>query len=511
MKKLISAFFILCAALLQGQTVDDVGLFQNRNLHGSPRFSAMGGAFTALGNDPSSYAINPAGAAVNRHSALSFSLGFNDYRGNYNQFYNTEGTQANFNVLFENFGINLMMNKDGEDRFSLAITTTKLADFNRNFNIDGVFNEYTLGEYWADRFENVNTDFISDDAFAAWDSYLLVSDSTGAIIPDGFAYGEVVNNQLVANSTLRYVANQDGSLNETNIVLALDKGHKWYYGLSFGIPTLNFRREEFITEYNLPFSNDPTYSAREYTYRRLNDINASGFNLKLGIIYKPIDEIRIAASYQSPSWYTVNQNYEVDVTTSFNQEPEPGVGTFVEGSTITSGNYSYRLRTPAIYRAGIASVIGKFLILSVDYQFQNQSNQRLYTNNNSIGIDESFLQSEYQPALNTMYRTSRHTLSAGLEVKLNNFFIRGGYRQDESIYRDEFINTTAGGLQAISGGIGYRRGPWTFDLSLVNSQRNRNYALYRGLDPNNEAFEVLDDLGMQEVTNNIIAGVSVKF
>jgi len=511
MKKLLSLLLVFGGSLAYAQTVDDVELFQNRNLHGSPRFTAMGGAFSALGNNPSSYTLNPAGAAVNRHSNLSFSLGFNDYAGDYSNFYNTNGFQRNFNVLFENVGLNLMLNKDGEDRFSLAFSTTKLADFNRNFNIDGLNNEYTLGEYWADRWQNVNTDFISDDAFAAWDAYLLVSDSTGAILPDGFAYGDLDNNnQLVANSTMRYTMNQDGSMNETNIVLALDKGHKWYYGLSFGIPTVNFRREEFITEYNLPNSNPP-YSANEYTYRRLNDIYGAGFNMKLGFIYNPIDEIRIAASYQSPSWYTINQNYEVDVTTSFNQEPEPGVGTFVEGSTIATGQYSYRLRTPAIYRAGLASVIGKFLILSVDYQYQSQDNQRLYTNNNSFGIDESFLQTEYQPDLDNMYRSARHTLAAGLEVKLSKFFIRGGYRQDESVYKEEFVDNTAGGLQAYSGGFGYNSGPWSFDISYIHSVRDRSYALYRGVDANNEAFEVLDDLDMREVTTNIVAGISVKF
>lgn len=510
MKKSILALLVFSSSLVLGQTVDDVELFQNRNLHGSPRFTGMGGAFTALGNDHSSYTLNPAGAAVNRHSDLSFSMGFNSYEGNYRDFYGRGGQQEDFNLIFENFGLNIMLNKKGKNRFSIAFSTNRLANYNRNFSINGIANNYTLGQYWADRWQGVNVDLISDDAYAAWDAYLLVSDSASNIIPNGFAYGEFINNELVANSEMRYTLNQDGSLNESNIVLALDRGQKWYYGLSFGIPTLNYRREEFITEAKLPNDNPP-FSANEYTYRRLNDISATGFNLKLGFIYTPIDEIRIAASYQSPSWYTVSQNYEVDVTSSFNQEPEPGVGTFVEGSTLATGLYSYRLRTPAIYRAGIASVIKKFLILSFDYQYQSQDRQRLYTNNNSFGIEESFLQNEYQPDLESSYRSNRHTFAAGLEIKIKNFFLRGGYRQDEAVYKDEIINTTAGSMQAISGGIGYRNGPWGFNLSMVNSSRDRNYALYRGIDPNGESFEVLDDLSMEEVSTNFIAGISVKF
>lgn len=509
MKKLIGAF-LLISSISYGQTVDDVELFQNRNLHGSPRFTAMGGAFMALGNDHSAYAINPAAAAVNRHSDLSFSFGFNDYTGSYNDFYNTNGNQRNFNLLFENVGLNLMLDKDSENRFSLAFSTTKLADFNRSFALDGLANDYTLGEYWADRYQGVNIDNISNDAYAAWDAFLLVSDGNDLIIPDGFAYGDSVGGMLRANSTLRYAFNQTGSFNETNIVLAMDRGHKWYYGLSFGIPTLNFRREEFITEYNLPNS-APPYSANEYTFRRLNDIYGSGFNMKLGFIYRPIDELRIAASYQSPSWYTVNQFYEVDVAASFNQEPEPGVGTFRQGSILETGQYSYRLRTPAIYRAGLSSVLGKFLILSVDYQFQNQNNQRLYTNNGSFNIDPGVLVSQYQADIDGFYRSQRHTLAAGLELRLKQVFLRAGYRQDESVYRDDLISITAGGLQAISGGIGYKSGPWSFDLSYINSNRDRNYALYRGLDGNDQAFEVLEDLEMTELTHNVVVGVSLKF
>ncbi len=510
MKKLIAFLFITSFLPLQAQTVDDVELFQNRNLHGTPRFVAMGGAFSALGNDHSAYGINPAAAAVNRHSDIGFSLGFNDYTGDYTNFYNTNGIQRDFEVNFENFGINLMMNKNGDTRFSIAFSTNRLADYTRNISIAGLANDYTLGQYWADRYQNQSVDFIDDDAFAAWDSYLLVSDPNDFILPDGFAYGELIDGQLVANSTLRYDLNQNGSFNDNNIVLALDQGHKWYYGLSFGIPTLNFRREEFITESNLN-SSDPPYSANQYTFRRLNDIFANGFNLKLGVIYRPIEELRIAASYQSPSWFTVNQFNEVDVTTSFNLEPEPGVGTFAASRIVESGQYVYRLRTPAIYRAGLASVINKFLVLSLDYQYQNQNNQSLYTNSRSFGIDQGLLRSDFQPDLDNMYRINRHTVAAGAEVRINKVFLRGGYRVDQSVYRDEFVNNTAGGLQTFSGGIGFKSGRWGFDVAYVNSQQDRNYVLYRGLSENNEVFEVLDDLDMTEITHNIVLGINLKF
>jgi hypothetical protein len=509
MKKLALLLLSICGGLLQAQTPDDVELFQLRNVHGTPRFTAMGGAFTALGNDPSAYAINPASSAVNLHSDLSFSLGFNDRSGNYSNFYNQSGTERNLNVIFENVGLNLILNPDSKNRFSLAFSTTKLADFDRNFNISQVNNNYTLGEYWSEISQGQHIDDISWDAYAAWQSYLLVSQND-TILENGFAYGEVVNGEIIANSDLSYSFNQDGSFNETNIVMALDQGGKLYYGLSFGFPTLNFRREEFITEANLNNSNPP-YSATSYTFRRLNDINGNGFNMKFGFIYRPIPQFRLGGSVQTSSWYTVNQFYEVDVTANWAVEPEPGVGRATESSIIETGQYAYRLRTPAIYRLGMATVLGKAFILSADYQYQSQGNTRLYTNSRSFNITEDLLQSDYQPGIDALYRSGRQTISVGAELRLRALFLRAGYRLDEAVYEEAAQNQASGDLTALSFGIGFKSGPWSFDLAYINSQRDRSYPLYRGLDANGNALEVLQDLSMTEVSNNIIAGVTVKF
>jgi len=509
MKKLAFIVLALCSGLLNAQTADDVELFQLRNLHGTPRFTAMGGAFTALGNDHSAYALNPASAAVNLHSDISFGFGFNDRSGNYQDFYQTSGNERNLNVLFENVGLNLVLNPSSETRYSLAFSTTKLADFNRDFNIANLNNGYTLGQYWAEISAGQHIDDIPWDAYAAWESYLLVSQND-TIVDDGFAYGELIDGNLVANSNLNYIFNQDGSFNETNVVFGIDKGGKLYYGFSLGFPTLTFRREEFINESNLNRSNPP-YSASDYSFRRLNDIYGSGFNFKAGFIYRPIPEIRIGASYQSNSWYTVNQFYEVDVITNFAQEPEPGVGLSRESSLLETGQYAYRLRTPAIYRAGIASVIAKAFILSVDYQYQQQDRNRLYTNNNSFNISENLLQTDYQPGIDDLYAAGRQTISAGAELRLKRVSLRAGYRIDESVYKEEFQDQTIGDMQALSFGLGFKSGPWSFDLAFIQSQRDRNYAIYRGADPAGNSIQVIQDLQMTEVANNIIAGVSLKF
>ena len=54
---------------------NDLGtIFSEDNDYGTARFTAMSGAFGALGGDISSIGINPAGGAVAVKSSLSFSL-----------------------------------------------------------------------------------------------------------------------------------------------------------------------------------------------------------------------------------------------------------------------------------------------------------------------------------------------------------------------------------------------------------------------------------------------------
>lgn len=495
-----------------GQTVDDIALFSKTGLNGSPRFTAMGGAFTSLGNDPSAIGINPASGAVNNYSAINFSFGVDNETSRLSNFYGSEKLSNEISSSFQNFGVNFLLRASNDTRVSLALSVNRLANFDRSFSINGPGNEYTLGEYWADESAGLSPDVISNDAYAAWQAFLLVPDSsTGNILQNGYAYDEFINGELVSNSDVQYTVNQFGSFNETNIALAIDQSSKFYYGLSLGFPSLNFRREEFITE-DLLNNDNPPYSASSYTYRRLNDLNANGFNLKLGLIYKPIETIRLGISYESPSWYTINQFYETDINASFTQEPEPGEGTNISSDILEeTGLYSYRLRTPSIFRVGISGVLWKKLVLSADYNRQGLGDNRLYTNRRSFNIEKSLLQNDYQPVVDQLLNSQRESFALGAELKLENFFLRAGYRLDESAYKSEFKATTVADLETFSGGIGYRNGPWTFNITYLNGQQEYTQVGYRGFDENGDSFEVIDDISVSSVNQNVIFGVGYKF
>jgi long-subunit fatty acid transport protein len=66
-------------------------------------------------------------------------------------------------------------------------------------------------------------------------------------------------------------------------------------------------------------------------------------------------------------------------------------------------------------------------------------------------------------------------LRIGGEYKINEWSLRGGYRFEESPYKDK---NTMGDLTGYSGGLGYNFGATKVDLSYVTSKRDSNQGFF---------------------------------
>ena len=86
MKKILF-LFSTCLALNigQAQEINEALRYAQDNLNGTARFSAMSGAFGALGGDMSSLNVNPAGSAIfnNNQAALTLSNYYTKNNSNY--------------------------------------------------------------------------------------------------------------------------------------------------------------------------------------------------------------------------------------------------------------------------------------------------------------------------------------------------------------------------------------------------------------------------------------------
>jgi long-subunit fatty acid transport protein len=66
-------------------------------------------------------------------------------------------------------------------------------------------------------------------------------------------------------------------------------------------------------------------------------------------------------------------------------------------------------------------------------------------------------------------------LRLGAEYKIKEWSLRGGYRFEESPYKNK---TTIGDLNSISGGLGYNFGMFKLDFSYTNAQRNSQQGFF---------------------------------
>jgi long-subunit fatty acid transport protein len=120
-----------------------------------------------------------------------------------------------------------------------------------------------------------------------------------------------------------------------------------------------------------------------------------------------------------------------------------------------------KLQTPSKLTGSFAYVFGKSGLISVDYARKDYSNTKFSPENDSY---YSNLNSQIN---NTLASTSE--LRLGAEYKIKAWSLRGGYRYEESPYKNK---TTIGDLTGYSGGFGYNFGTTKLDFAYSSAQRN---------------------------------------
>ena len=141
-------------------------------------------------------------------------------------------------------------------------------------------------------------------------------------------------------------------------------------------------------------------------------LNGTGFNFKIGAIYKPVQTVRLGLAFHSPTFYEIDEESTLEMQSS-EQQGAVGAGT---------NYYNYEFNTPLKVVASGAIVFAKRGLLSADVEYMDYGTQRFRRGGN--GSDNfndlnSVMSDVFGSAIN---------LRLGAEFKLSNeFAIRGGY------------------------------------------------------------------------------------
>lgn len=451
MKKLVLFTSLALSSIgLSAQGVDALNLFTTSGSYGSPRYIAMGGAFTALGNDMSALHINPASGAVYRRSNFNFSLGFHSNQQN-TSFLGSNQQFNDFELNMDNIGGVIKFGT--RDKFFIGFSYQKLADFDNSINANGA-NVYdysngaqtglTLGEYWRDASSYTTADELASNG------YLEEASALGIVVLQANNDSAFIDYPVDNQTQVYFNSKERGSRGEFAISLGGQEEQKFYYGISIGFTSLNYNKTSYISENGYGTRTDTIPYITESTVNFENGVDGSGLNFKAGFIYRPAQFVRIGASFESPTWW-----YRIDEFQTVSVDGLENTGTLYQGTEYVIDDISYAMTSPMIARAGLAFVLGKHAIVSGDYEFAQ-------TNNINLSERDGYDYSPYQSDWESISQNS-HALKGGLELRFGPMYLRGGYQYRTSafdnLYQLESQRRTA------SVGAGFKKGSWGFDIA----------------------------------------------
>ena len=542
MKKKVLAM-LLCGLplLINAQDAFDVLQMSQTELRGTSRFQSMAGAFGALGGDLSTLTQNPAGIGVYRSSDLgvTLSLDFNSTKAGVNKLNETK-----FNVNNVGYVGAIRLNSESVPNLNFGFTYNRIQSFNRHY-VGGVANIPTsMSNFVADEFVNVpgytDGDLYWDedynpyfDGYAPWAAVTMFDMTTqnggyvGIINSNGDYMQGLFGDGTAADAY--YSVDESGHADEYNIAFGGNIANKLYFGLDFGILDLDFKSTQTYEEemdnpyimaddidlFESPIVNDNTYA--KWALTNYLHSEGTGVNFKFGLIWKPVQALRIGAAFHTPTYYDMRDTYLVSAKLHAYQDDE--LLYRASKSSNDGYNYSgtYTIKTPWHFMGSVAGVIGTNGILSLDYEYVANETMR-------IGDDRNNDYPDVTDNVKAYFKPS-HIIRVGGEYRVTpSFSLRAGYSYkttqvekgvDEYEYNIATVGTNPAyqydnAVHNITAGIGYRYQKFYADLAYVHKMRKSVYNAFSPIN-DNYGYEPNVSADVTDHNNRISLTLGMRF
>jgi len=455
MKKTFALLIIFSISFsLYAQNEIDALRYSLINYGGTARFSGLSGAYGAVGADFTSLSQNPAGIALYRKSEFTVTpvLSSDNTTSNYlgQQNYNNRNTG-----YLGNIGFVYAQNMHGQSgplvQLQFGFGLNQLTKFSNKMTISGFNNDNSLLTTYVDEVNYSGAPPKDWDAYGAglaYDANLIFYDSTQMRWAADMENGGI-------QQTL--VLETQGSTNETVLSAGANIANKVFLGVTFAFPFIRYESNSTYTEDDNENLNSYYNSFTRYEYLQTR---GSGFNFKAGIIIMPVSFIRIGgAVHTATNYYNMSDFYYSSINSSFSGGENYAVRS-------PDGYFNYELKTPLRAMGNIAILLGKYGLISADYEYIDYANSSLSAYDYSFITENNAIKSQY---------TSANNLRFGAELRASIFTLRGGYSMYGTPYKGE---STLGERTGYSCGIGMRQNGVIIDFAYNHSTTNANYYMY---------------------------------
>lgn len=402
MKKTLTA--AVCAALAisaSAQNVSDALRYSQNDYYGTARSIAMGNAFTALGGDIGSVQINPAGSAVNNYSQFSITPSLNilvgtaDYSGDGNVDTGSLSTTRNSRNRLTMPGIGAITNyktnrASGLRSISFGLVGNATAYYNDRMTAEGLNDQTSYMGYLSaiSSYDGLTISELNGTRYCDMNPFYwpaMVGYRCGMVNPAGDGnyispVEGVYGSGYMLNGTLEqaYSRRSKGSKYDMLFNLGANFDNWLYLGANIGIIDIDYSFDSYIRESALNTSDFPVTIEGIKTYfdnmrfHQAYSATGTGIYMKVGVIAVPAPGLRIGAAIQTPV-----ANY-ITERLWFSGDTEFGDG-FRGSETIYDDEdyiYTYKLRSPYRFNAGVAYTIPGVGLISADYEMCDYSTMK---------------------------------------------------------------------------------------------------------------------------------------
>ena len=466
---------------LPAQNLDLVHVITQENISGNARYEAMSGAFGALGGNLSAIHINPAASAVFIANQFGMSTSAQSTTNNTSYFGTSTPTENRNSGLNQIGGVLVLKNNNkdiGWKKIAFGFNAQMQSSYNNTIQINGTNTENGLDTYFLDYAAGKNGGaFGLNDGETVRDVYQFFGKSAGY----GFEYQQAflgyqgyifdyledddlfLSNAIYSSVQHNHKVQTSGDKWDMAFTISGQYNDWLYLGANMNFSGIEYRQISSTTESGY----DVNSPMREIYFQNDLYTYGGGVSLQFGVIATPNKNVRLGASYKSPTWYSLKDEFSQYLETQSNDAEGNSFNDVIDLTNTVNVYEDYTIKTPSELRGSLAYIFGTRGLVSFDYIVKNYQNTHIGPNDNDVFI-----------ALNDQIDqswTSTSSYRIGGEYRQGGVSLRAGYHLEESPYSNASIIEDRSGY---SFGIGFNFKSSVINLSVLNSEQNRSHQLY---------------------------------
>ena len=515
MKRFLYTILLILPLAVSSQNMYNMSALFDNSPSGSARFLSMGGSMGALGGDISVMGINPAGTAIYRSSDFNLTgmvsvvdnKALLDGKNTIANYTGTNLNNAGFVMAFDvdtppvkfiNFGVGYRRKANVGNNLSVK---GNYDGFSQQYLIDYLYRQskFDIDKMTADMYSNFGCRWL---ALLAADANITNEQGDFLFYPEENPDGTLYYNLIYNPDRFSYYSEERGGLDVFDVNISANIDDRVYVGATLGYYKLDYSR------YSCYYEADN--EGEIYTLENNYKVNGSGFDFKLGAIFRPFkySPFKVAAFVHTPVFYKLVDSSWASMIGPFGD----GYETRHEDCYGDDLYVAYSLRTPWRFGASMSYTFGKYVALNAEYEYSDISDI-MFTD----GADADKAQNE-EISYNLK---SQHTVRLGAEFSFGKYAFRAGYNYISSPFRadafkfmdnatitdtsTEFINRFDKNIATC--GIGYAGEMLYFDVAYMYQRQNADFSTYYDVDLECPAPVA----SVKTTSHSVVASVGIRF